>query len=1015
MKPSAFCYSVSHLSFIIYHLTFSAALLSFIIYYLTFSAAPCAAANLQLELYQISHIDLDDGLPHNNVNQMFADSKGFVWISTYGGGVVRYDGYSFRRFPFGSGNEEEPQVNSVACKAITEDTHHRLWIAYDEYTTVVDLHTMKPVVPQYGNTDISRQLRKPSTKVYCDSKGAVWQITTDSIFRYEFNQQGAVAAISSCRYQNNTPDIAIADIDRNGSVWCAVDYGIYRLLPDKDKLLKREIDPSLRTLQHLFVTAMLKRENTVWISTNNGLFSYHLYSRSLQSYHHTDNEGSLPHNFTTSLALSTAGKLLVGTLRGIAVLNSDEQTFLSWSSNNTHSPLPSDFIHCMTYINGQLWVGTETAGIVKISPRPLILSNFTPPVSVINHLSPVNAMYADATGTLWVGSVDGGMSRRDSEGNVLHWNTHNSLLSHNTVSALTPDNQGYLWIGTWGGGLNVTSLSGHPSINPVQLPEPFRSQCSYIGALAYDKHTHNLWVGCNEGIFVYNTLTRKMAVPFEGNQQIRGCIGAHIDRHGQLWMGCITGVCVVDLKKGPNQKGYYHYRRLRNKLDQPQSNITDKITCFCETRNGTLWLGSNGYGLYRRSVDPKTGKELFTVLTTDHGLANNAVKGIVEDEQERLWITTDNGLSVYNPRTRTFNNYGRTDGLLSNQFYYNSAIAGPEGNIYLGSMLGVTQIKGENHAEQTPHLTFTRLTVDNQEAMAGSGYLDADISEASTIRIHEAVKSLAIEFSSLCYTGENHGHYRYRMKGFEKEWNTLKPGEHAARYTNLPPGRYTFEVSFTTGENDKKENTISIEVVVKPYFWKTWWFILLLALALAGLTVWLYQLQARWLRRNEAEKLIAPVMRILEEEETPDMLQQRIKNMLDNHQHVKQSVHRSTEETKHQNTDEQKSFLERTTAIMEQNYMNSDFGISELAEALGMSKSLLSKKLNADTGLSSGQFIRNYRLNVARKLLLENSANRNISEIAFKVGFNDPKYFTRCFSRHYGQSPSTYTEEGKSG
>jgi AraC-like DNA-binding protein len=103
--------------------------------------------------------------------------------------------------------------------------------------------------------------------------------------------------------------------------------------------------------------------------------------------------------------------------------------------------------------------------------------------------------------------------------------------------------------------------------------------------------------------------------------------------------------------------------------------------------------------------------------------------------------------------------------------------------------------------------------------------------------------------------------------------------------------------------------------------------------------------------------------------------------------------------------------MERATEIMEQNYMNSEFDITAFADALGMSKSLVSKRLNAETGVSTGQFIRNYRLSIARKLIMENYADRNITEIAYAVGFNDPKYFTRCFTRHYGSSPSTYMRE----
>jgi AraC-like DNA-binding protein len=136
-----------------------------------------------------------------------------------------------------------------------------------------------------------------------------------------------------------------------------------------------------------------------------------------------------------------------------------------------------------------------------------------------------------------------------------------------------------------------------------------------------------------------------------------------------------------------------------------------------------------------------------------------------------------------------------------------------------------------------------------------------------------------------------------------------------------------------------------------------------------------------------------------------------IQNILDNHERLQKSYRRTVEADKQEVLRTKKSFMDRATEVMERNYMNSEFGIAELAEALGVSRTLLSKRLNAETGQSTGQFIRNYRLSVAKKMILENQGNRNITEIAYRVGFNDPKYFTRCFTRRYGNSPSSYTGE----
>ena len=254
--------------------------------------------------------------------------------------------------------------------------------------------------------------------------------------------------------------------------------------------------------------------------------------------------------------------------------------------------------------------------------------------------------------------------------------------------------------------------------------------------------------GSNDGVFFHNLNTGKTEKPFAQSHLVRGCIGAHIDKEGQLWIGSLTGLCVIDLKAGRDKNGYFKYRALRHKLDSPQSPVIDKICCFCEGKDGTLWLGSNGYGLYRRIVDKRTGKETFKVLTTDDGLANNSVKGIVEDLQGRLWITTNNGLSVYDPSTRSFRNYGEYDGLPSQRFYWNSAIKGADETLYLGSVDGICEVKGGNSEAIIPtHLTFTRLFVNNVPVVAGSDFIDADISQTDCIHLHESDRSFAVEFS----------------------------------------------------------------------------------------------------------------------------------------------------------------------------------------------------------------------------------------------------------------------------
>jgi AraC-like DNA-binding protein len=247
------------------------------------------------------------------------------------------------------------------------------------------------------------------------------------------------------------------------------------------------------------------------------------------------------------------------------------------------------------------------------------------------------------------------------------------------------------------------------------------------------------------------------------------------------------------------------------------------------------------------------------------------------------------------------------------------------------------------------------------------------------------------------------------MKGFDKDWTLLKPGMHSVRYSALPAGHYTFEVKYQSLQTVGEDEIISIDVVVVPSFWNSWWFRLLLSILFVLFCIYIYNRWASHLKRIEAEQLLNPIRKVLEESDDPRQLQTRIHNILDNQQRYKQSVSKSVKADKEEVLKTSKPFMERVMSVMETNYMNSEFGVQEFCDALGMSRTVVSKHLNAEVGLPAGQFIRNYRLNMAKELLSSKTGNRNITEIAYAVGFNDPKYFTRCFTKMFGVSPSSFS------
>lgn len=948
------------------------------------------------------------GMPNNFVDDIFQDSYGFVWISTHGGGLVRYDGFNYMNFNLGSSGIS---LRSNSCRNVYEDHFKRLWIAFEEGPQVLDLKTMQPVIPPCENEKVEAQLNKAlkslCTRMYCDAKGNIWMVAVNLLTRFSFNEKGEVNSVLSISYPYNTPDLGLCDVYGNGTVVLCYNGVVNEFSVKNNQLVVKNISSLFPKLDYRYAGAIISYHGKIWIGTNRGLFN-----SAKQEFHSSATDHSLQHEVVTSLAITEDDKLLVGSLCGVDIIDDKTGTIEHWNCSSVN-PLSSNFVNSLLAKDGQIWVGTETGGITKLAPRQLLLEFFKHDAANPASLSPnaVNAMYAAPDGTLWVGTVEGGLNAlAPGSRNFTHYTMANSGLPHNSVSTLAADNRGNLWIGTWGTGIAVMNLQQPGRIIPLVVDAKHQPFLNFAGVLVYDPINDGMWLGTNDGLFFYDLKRQQLIEPFKGCLNVRGCIGSLITRDGKLLMGCVQGMVEINLKSRIPGKGDFAVKYHQYKLDDPKSGVIDKILSFCLAKDGKIWLGSNGYGLYCYNYN-KEGKTFVKSFTTNNGLANNTVKGIVEDNQGMLWIATDNGLSIFNPKTETFSSYSREDGLLSSQFYFNGAIRDAKGKIYLGTDEGLMAVTGVNHAvHNASRLRFTELLVDNQPVFAGSDYLDDDISIAKRLCIHESDKSFTIFFSALNYGSESQGVYLYRMKGYENDWVQLKPGQHSVRYSTLPAGSYQFEVKYIPSFDSDKEQVISVDVKVTPYFWKSWWFVSLVVIAFIAFLLYIYTSRLEKMREREVEELYRPIEAALKDSDEPGKLQSRIQMILENQKRYQDSQKKSIEADRKQVAEKERPFMDIVMEVMERNYDNSEFGVQELADEMRMNRSVLSKMLNAEAGQPTAQFIRNYRLDIAKKMITENVANRNITEIAYRVGFNDPKYFTRCFTKQYGVSPSSYKD-----
>ena len=458
------------------------------------------------------------------------------------------------------------------------------------------------------------------------------------------------------------------------------------------------ISAGLQLSPNLSVFCMCRQQNDVWIGTSMGLFRYNLLTDSYKSYYYqVENIHSISQNYITSITVTADELLLVGTLRGINIYNPVLDAFDRIQHEDGFQNvfnLNSNFINTLysDRLNGVVWIGTESGGLTQMRPSYLSVTNYNHSIYQEGSLSKniVNAIVEDESGKLWVGVVEGGLNCRLPESNqFIHYTTEvPAYLAHNSVSALALDNGNRLYIGTWGGGLGWIDCKNMSNKRFRHIP----IDDLFISDLIYDSINDLLWINTATELYTYDPETGKMRNPFDSVSHAcinRSALGGCITQEGELCVATSFGLCQINLEA--YRRGKLVYQLYISKLNHPRSGEIERVTSVFQSKDGTLWIGTNGNGFYKRVKS--NNDYVFQNYTTQDGLAHNNVRGIEEDCFGNLWVTTLNGLSRFSVAEESFRNFSQEDGLISNQFYWKAiATSNDKRKLYIGSVSGLTEI-----------------------------------------------------------------------------------------------------------------------------------------------------------------------------------------------------------------------------------------------------------------------------------------------------------------------------------
>jgi len=796
--------------------------------------------NLHALSYKVSYLTADNGLSRNLVNHIFRDSRGFMWIST-SKGLDRYDGYEFIHFI--SRDLENPlQSDIVHC--VEEDRNGDLWIGTENGLYFLNYKTGEII---NSGVKLNTKLNFKSKSINFikkDEQGDLWVGYDTGLARLHFN---SATDIQEEEIYNTTLTVT-AFLQFNGNIYVANNNEVFRLIKGiNGKYSKISAGERLKQFQGI-VNVLYYDNGLIWVGTSIGLYKYEPITEVLTAYLANPLQAnSLSSGYVTDISKSQNGQLLIGTLIGLNIYDyrSDKFEHITSESNSEGISLNNNFVSCLFVQDNTIWIGTEKGGINLLTPDLKIFNNIYHSSENQTSLSknPVNSIYEDETGDLWVGTVEGGLNLLKKGTNAfIHYYSligNSKTLSHNSVSSICRDFHGDYWFGTWGKGINRLKYRDKYIGIFQQFYYNATSKNSiindFVAAMVSDEKNHGLWIGTRDGLDFLDLETERFIHVLSylpKDRQIRFITGMHIDKKLRLWVGTSNGLFCIYLNNTNLKKNKIRFQHFHYELTDPSTNKIEKINCILETKEGHLWFGSNGNGIY--SLTENGDKMKFQNFDESSGLLDNVVYGILEDDAGKIWFSTDKGLCAYDPILNSIRNYTKADGLKSNQFYWDAYCKGKDGKMYFGHVDGFTSF---DPLKATPLLSknkasITRIKVLNEDIFPSNlknsnRHLKFEISNLVQIELKETDKAFSVEFSALCYNLVDKIKYAYRLKGFDSNWTEVNSDRRYANFTNIKYGNYEFQIKCTNTDGTWSDQITTLEINVIRPFYKTWWFLLL--------------------------------------------------------------------------------------------------------------------------------------------------------------------------------------------
>ncbi len=838
------------------------------ILFLSFLLSFSSFVHSQREFRNLEAIDLYSGLSHNNIYCIEQDDYGFMWFGT-GDGLNKYDGYNFTVY---RSNVKDPtSLSNSIIRCLYKDSIGNLWIGTDVGVNRLNFHSGE--ITRFG---IRNGLSNNSVRAITAAKGYIWVATIDDVLNrldLKTNKFKPYIITKKDTTSKNGTDVHCMSYDSRGNIWIGSGgsglwlfdikkerFSNYSLVDGDDKSIANN---SIRSIT-------LSMEGTAWLGTLEGLTEVNIVNGDLsfanfKFSNKTTKQTNI--NWVTSTLLDTEGLLWVGFRNfGVSIFDTKKKEFIK-------QRLLSEIVGTSANImfedhTGVIWYGTFENGIKKLNKYKDFFghhrSSPCDPLSLNCNI--INALWEDKNSSVWVGTSEGGLNRMiERNGKVIFEHyliDENDIKPSAYISSVIQDNKNRLWVLS-NTGIFTMTIPELEAAGKIKSSFRIKSNGKDIGVTPWyimQDSKGIFWISTQGGLVRYdyynvegNGVIYKNYKPEKNNQN--SIISARVwntyeDKNGYIWVSTTDGLSRFD-RNTETFKTYLHFG------GDPSSMSSSSIKCIYEDSKENFWIGTLGSGLNKMSRKA----EKFKVFNKTNNLPNDVVYGILEDHRGYLWISTNQGLSRFNPLTEQFSNFDVFDGLQSNEFRMNAFHKGHSGTLYFGGINGFNAFNPDSirRSKCMPIVVFTALKIFNKDVITGKKYhgkivLTVPIYSAKEADVSYRDNMITIGFSALHYNNPSKNKYMYRLVGFEEKWSYVDASQRSATYTNLRGGDYTFVVRASNSDGVWTSEVASLNIHVRPPFWQTIYFYALMVLLISGIVYIIIRVREK--RFIESEKIL---------------------------------------------------------------------------------------------------------------------------------------------------------------